>query len=181
MKRFFLLTAVLFLALPQLAFPSFADETYDPPHEHSWRFVSHTDYTCDEDGYDLYVCDGCGEEERRITDPASHRDVVISKTEPSCESEGVEVRRCEVCGNETVITTPATGHRWDDGVIGYEPTFFKAGRIKYVCRNDPSHVRYEEIPPECVTDPAEAAKVYSVLAAVPLSLILAALRKKFIG
>ena len=177
MKKILLLPAVIFLVLYVQIFSSFAEDAPALPHEHTWRFVSHTDYTCNEDGYDLYVCDGCGEEERRTTDPASHRDVTVSKNEPSCEEDGVEVRRCEVCGNETVITTPATGHAWDDGTVESGPTFFKVGSIKYVCRNDPSHVRYEEIPSESQTDPVEAAKVYCIIAAVPLSAALAVLRK----
>lgn len=144
-----------------------------PPHEHSWVLVSHTDYTCTEDGYDLYICSGCGEEERRTTDPASHRNELVSETDAKCESRGEIKYVCTVCGKETVISTPELGHDWGEGETAREPTLFTAGSIKYVCKRDPSHVMYEAVPSEFSSSPDAKTAAYSVGGCVVLALIFA--------
>ena len=85
-----------------------------------------------------------GEEEREIVTPAG------------CETDGVSetVIRCSVCGEIVSTeqeTIPATGHDWVEAER-VEPTGTQAGYIRYVCRNDESHTKTEELAAE------EAAK-----------------------
>ena len=150
------------------------DDTFS--HEHEWEFVSHTDYTCTEDGYDVYVCRTCGEEERRVTDEASHRNELVSETAPDCESEGKQVFVCSVCGEETVITTPPLGHEWRDEGVEKKPTLFTDGTRKFVCKRDSSHVKYESVPSEVSSDPSVALPLIAVAGSVVLALLVAALR-----
>ena len=154
----------------------YAEDDYTPPHEHEWEFVSHTDYTCTEDGYDTYVCRTCGEEEQRVTDEASHRNELESKTEPDCENEGEEVFVCSVCGEKTVITDPALGHEWRDEGVEKKPTLFTDGSRKFVCKRDPSHVKYESVPSEISSDPSVALPLLAVASAIVLALIAATLK-----
>jgi len=149
-----------------------------PPHEHSWVLVSHTDYTCTEDGYDLYICSGCGEEERRTTDPASHRNELVSETDATCESRGEMKYVCTVCGEETVISTPELGHDWGEGETAREPTLFTAGSIKYVCKRDPLHVKYEAVPSEFSSSPDARTATFSLGGCVILALIFAIIKRR---
>jgi len=152
-----------------------AEDGYTPPHEHDWEFVSHTDYTCDEEGYDLYVCAGCGEEVKRVTDPASHRNDLTSELDATCETEGKLIYLCSVCGEETVVTTPALGHLWSEGEVVKEATLFTVGKTKFVCKRDDSHVKFEDIPSEIETDSAAASSVVSVACVVLLALAVSAI------
>ncbi len=171
MKRTFISILAAAAILAAACGTVYAEDGYTPPHEHEWEFVSHTDYTCTEDGYDLYVCKTCGEEDRRITDEASHRNELVSETDPDCENGGEQVFVCSVCGEKTVITTPALGHDWRDGETVKKPTLFTKGALRFVCKRNDAHVRYEDIPSELASSPAAAASFFSVLGAAVLALL----------
>ncbi len=172
MKRSFPFFALLLLLVVLFAPRSAAE---DVPHEHIWEFVSHTDYTCTEDGYDLYVCTVCGEKERRVTDTASHVNEFISETAATCEDEGEQVFVCSVCGEKTVITTPPLGHEWSTGETEKKPTLFTQGSVKYVCKRDPSHVKYEAVSCEISTNRETLAYMLAVGSAVIISAVLSAI------
>ncbi len=149
-------------------------EDGDAPHEHDWVRSSHVDYTCTEDGYDVYVCASCGEEERRVTDPASHRNELKSERSADCENGGEQLFVCSVCGEETVITTPALGHEWNGGEYDKKPTLFTAGREKFTCKRDPSHVKFDKIPSEFSSSPETRREVLLAAAAVLAAPVIAA-------
>jgi len=171
--RFILAAALISAAAGQTVR---AEDGYTPPHEHDFEFVSHTDYTCTEDGYDTYVCRTCGEEERRVTDEASHRNELVSGAAADCEHEGNEVFVCSVCGEETVITEPALGHEWKDNGVVKEPTLFTDGSREFVCKRDPTHVRYESIPSEISSDSSVALPLILIASAIVLALLAATIK-----
>ncbi len=51
---------------------------------------------------------------------------------------------------------PALGHDWDEGTVLKEATKYWEGKIKYTCKNDPSHTKEEVIPK--IKDDDEYAK-----------------------
>ena len=152
----------------------FAEDGEVFPHEHEWEFVETVDYTCRDDGYDLYKCKTCGREEKRNVTEASHRPEIVSETASTCEDEGQTKFVCTVCGEETVYTYPALRHEWSEGAAEKKPGFFTSGRMKYVCKRDPSHVKYEDIPSELASSPETATGFFLTVAAVILSAITAA-------
>ena len=176
MKRFTKLVIIAAALAAAISLTVRAEDGYTPPHEHDFELVSHTDYTCTEDGYDTYVCRTCGKEERRVTDEASHRNELVSGHEPDCENEGNRVFVCSVCGEETVITEPALGHEWRDEGVERSPTLFTAGARKFVCKRDPSHVKYESIPSEMSSNPSVALPLMLIACAIVLSLIAATVK-----
>ena len=176
MKRFTKLVIIAAALAAAISQAVRAEDGYTPPHEHDFELVSHTDYTCTEDGYDTYVCRTCGKEERRVTDEASHRNELVSGHEPDCENEGNRVFVCSVCGEETVITEPALGHEWRDEGVEKAPTLFTAGSRKFVCKRDPSHVKYESIPSEMSSNPSVALPLALIACAIVLALLVATIR-----
>ncbi len=181
MMRTIRLTAVF--SLLALAFLSAAPSmAQDDQHTHEWEFETHVDYTCDEDGYDVYVCSLCGETERRVTDEASHRNEIVRERAATCEEKGEIEYVCTVCGEKTVVTTPPLEHEWDSGTVESKPTMFTEGTVKFVCKRDPTHVKYEKTPSVISTDPESAFEFYLIAGAVFLSLltavIMTAIKKK---
>lgn len=170
-KRFPLFLTCLLLICAFFAAGAAAE---DAPHEHAWEFVSHVDFTCSEDGYDLYVCPVCGEEEKRITDTASHMNELVFEKAATCEEGGEEVYVCTVCGEETKITTPPLGHEWSEGETVKKPALFTAGSVKCVCKRDPSHVKYDPVPSEFSQDGAVRTQVLLILASAAISALFTA-------
>ncbi len=174
MKKIISIIIAAALAAAILPVFTFAEDDFTPPHEHEWEFVEKVDYTCTDDGYDLYRCKTCGEEEKRNITEASHRNEVVSEKEATCGADGEIKYVCSVCGKETVVTYPALGHEWSEGETEKKPTFFTAGRIKFVCKRDSSHIGYEPIPSELSSDQNSATEFFLIIAAVVLSAIIAA-------
>ena len=94
-------------------------------------------------------------------DPLGHSLTKHAAVAAKCEKEGNteywECSRChkffsdeagtkEIAKNSWVI--PATGHDWDEGEVLKEATKYWEGKIKYTCKNDPSHTKTEVIPKE---------------------------------
>ncbi len=79
----------------------------------------------------------------------SHLNLEHIKTEPSCDTIGEEYDWCSRCkGKINYKTTPALGHRYDDGVITKEATCTEKGEKTYTCaRCGGTYVEYiEKIP-----------------------------------
>ncbi len=105
--------------------------------------------TCTESGTMLYACvyDNSHTKTEDI-EKLSHSETVIKGYAPTCTEEGLsDGVKCSVCG--LVITEqeviPATDHKWDEGTVSANPTCTDFGTMLYVCLNDNSHTKTEDI------------------------------------
>ena len=110
--------------------------------------------TCQELGWDVYVCDTCGYKWTvEHTNYADHVDengdglcdlcrenicthsYTWVETKPAtCTEEGEEVYKCSICGHiAETRTIPALGHDYDDGVVTTAPTCTETGVKTYTC------------------------------------------------
>ncbi len=53
--------------------------------------------TCDEDGYNVYICKWCGDEKHFDIKPAAHKWVAGDKVAPTCTEKGYTNYACSVC------------------------------------------------------------------------------------
>lgn len=87
-------------------------ETEIPALGHAYELVEVIESTCDGEGYSLYKCKRCGEEEER--EPQALKEHIFDTgkvtEEPSCTEEGLKVYTCSVCGEEKEETLKALGH-----------------------------------------------------------------------
>ena len=108
----------------------------------------------------VYVGATCKVEGRCIclkTGILSHTPVVDAAVAPKCEATGLtEGSHCGSCGDILVAqeVVPVLGHKWDEGKITKQATYYETGIKLFTCQNDASHT-YEEATPvlKWVADP----------------------------
>lgn len=124
------------------------DETVIPPLGHDWNDA---EYTWEDDYSKVTATRLCkrdaAHEETETVNTTSE------VTKPATCEEGGETTYRAVFTNEafqdqsqTIVNINALGHRWDEGVVIEEPTYFDEGLILYTCQNDPSHTYTEILP-----------------------------------
>ena len=114
-------------------------------------------------GIRTYTClrDGSHTKTEEIP-PLGHTHVLreMPAAEPGCTEPGnTACFICEGCGlwfrdaegkiqitDRNSVVIPATGHRWDAGIVTKEPTRTEDGVRTYTCLNDPAHTKTESIP-----------------------------------
>lgn len=95
------------------------------------------DPTCTENGYTLYMCNGCGENKKEIQ-ATGHTEVTDDAVAATCTEKGkTEGKHCSIC--ETVIVEQkeiaATQHSWDEGKVTKEASATAEGEKLYTCKN----------------------------------------------
>lgn len=107
---------------------------------HDWQLIEtiwNTD-DCDAFGMAKYVCLNCGEQKEELATPRWH-DISEEWTidqEATCTKSGSKSHHCKRSGcneKENVTVIPATGHKWDNGVVTTEPTGETDGVRTYTC------------------------------------------------
>lgn len=107
---------------------------------HDWQLIEtiwNTD-DCDSFGMAKYVCLNCGEQKEELATPRWH-DISEEWTidqEATCTKSGSKSHHCKRSGcneKENVTVIPATGHKWDNGVVTTEPTGETDGVRTYTC------------------------------------------------
>ena len=90
--------------------------------------------------YDEVVyCTECGEELSRDTktiDKIAHEEMIIYGFDATCTEAGLtDGKECSECGAILVAQEiiPATGHKWDTGVVTEDATFDTEGVMTYTC------------------------------------------------
>mgnify|MGYP005805039819 CR=1 FL=1 len=135
-----------------------------PATGHKWNDgVVTKEATCAETGVKLFTCTVCGDTKTEtLPTTDEHTPVTDSEVEPTCTTDGLtKGSHCSVCGK--VLTKqesiPATGHRWDDGVVAKEATCGEPGTKLFTCTVC-GDTKTESIPATgnhtSVTDPAVA-------------------------
>lgn len=79
--------------------------------EHDFIKLETVEPTCENGGYDRYICKSCGQiEKRNETDPLGHvwDTMVIRKAD--CEHKGRELHICSRCGKAEIVETPQGEH-----------------------------------------------------------------------
>ncbi|MDO5549163.1 MAG: fibronectin type III domain-containing protein [Eubacteriales bacterium] len=98
--------------------------------------------TCTEEGTLTYTAKVVGTEYtdcKTVAIPkTAHTPIADKAVAATCEKSGLtEGSHCSVCG--AILTAqkviPATGHRWDSGVVNPKPTCTREGMKTYTCRN----------------------------------------------
>lgn len=107
---------------------------------HDWQLIETIWITddCDSYGTAKYVCLNCGEQKEELATPRWH-DISEEWTidqEATCTKSGSKSHHCKRSGcneKENVTVIPATGHKWDNGVVTTEPTDETDGVRTYTC------------------------------------------------
>ena len=107
---------------------------------HDWQLVETIWKTddCDSYGTAKYVCLNCGEHKEELATPRWH-DISEEWTidqEATCTKSGSKSHHCKRSGcneKQDVTVIPATGHKWDNGVVTTEPTDETDGVRTYTC------------------------------------------------
>ena len=107
---------------------------------HNWQLIETIWKTddCDSYGTAKYVCLNCGEHKEELATPRWH-DISEKWTidqEATCTKSGSKSHHCKRSGcneKQDVTVIPATGHKWDNGVVTTEPTDEMDGVRTYTC------------------------------------------------
>ena len=107
---------------------------------HDWQLIETIWITddCDSYGTAKYVCLNCGEHKEELATPRWHdisEEWTIDK-EATCTKSGSKSHHCKRSGcneKQDVTVIPATGHKWDNGVVTTEPTEETDGVRTYTC------------------------------------------------
>ena len=99
--------------------------------EHDFRFSHVVVSTCQDIGYEMFICT-CGAEKRVDFTQLGTHSYDVTETPASCEKKGSRVMVCIYCGDTLVDTFPALNHAWDN----YDrdlPTCTEPGMTYYRC------------------------------------------------
>ena len=81
------------------------------PLGHNYIEIEQSAATCVDNGYVLYRCSVCNDEEIVIEYASGHAiSRVDSSVEPTCVASGYTSGYCDICGQYVTTETPATGH-----------------------------------------------------------------------
>ncbi len=117
-------------------------EAYD------FRTVTTVEPTHGQAGSRTTRCERCGGEDVEVLLP---HELKVTPGTATCTEGGTTSRiECLVCGLvlQEMVVSEALGHDWAEGTITKEPTCTDTGTILYTCRNDASHTKSEELPPQ---------------------------------
>lgn len=90
-----------------------------PATGHKWEFLIHVDASCTEPGYDLYQCEYCYAEDKRVTEEATgHKYEETQTTLP--DGSVLKINKCSICG------AVADSERTNTHVHSYEAEITKA-------------------------------------------------------
>ena len=125
-----------------------------PAKGHNQAMMTVVEPKCNKDGYAYGFCVDCHQwisKDDPIILPATGAEHqwnsgVVTKA-ATCEAEGVRTYTCTVCGDTKTEAIAATGHDWGAWTVTKQPTRTQPGEKQRVCKNDPSHVEKETIPP----------------------------------
>ena len=105
---------------------------------------------CEKDGLNVFKCPVCGFKLGEEAVPSqghnwSEWDEVIA---PTCDGKGQKKRSCSACDAVETEDLDAIGHSWKEteAESNKAPTCEDVGSQYYVCENDPTHDKTEEIP-----------------------------------
>ncbi len=71
----------------------------EPGHQHEYVLQETVEPSCDNMGYDILVCNGCGRQDiDHFTDPVGHNFSVGQTIPPTCTEQGYTTSTCSRCG-----------------------------------------------------------------------------------
>ena len=93
-------------------------------HEHDYRYLETVAPSCDNLGYELWQCDGCGNlDKRNYTKATGHNYKAIIIREATCKQGGLKLNLCDKCGSFYEEITPTGEHK------------YKTEKVQSTCRN----------------------------------------------
>ena len=88
-------------------------DTYTKLGEHTYELKNTVNPSCDEEGYQEFVCKECGDKKQDPIPAIGHSFAKwIEVTKPSCNRTGKKARQCEKCGFVEEAKIPTLGHDW---------------------------------------------------------------------
>ena len=103
-------------------------------HTHQWsEWQSSKEATCTQDGTNIRICDGCGENQSMLIKSTGHTFGEWNTTkEASCTQNGSSERKC-ACGEKETQTTSALGHTFGTWNTIAEATCTVNGTMERSC------------------------------------------------
>ncbi len=128
-------------------------ETEEPEHLHSYQESERVEATCEQSGWILFTCEGCGAiDTEEIPATGEHSYVEKDYLAPTCENHGSVSYICKICGDSYVDELEKTGHDFKLSDL-VDPTCTEDGLIADICKN--CGLPYEEILPALGHDPVK--------------------------
>ncbi len=122
-------------------------EPTETEHTHEYAVESHVEATCENLGYDLMVCTGCGRQDiQNFVDPVGHDYGPGQTIAPTCTEYGCTRSVCSRCGGVRERNKQeALGHdhQLTETVA---PTCEEVGYEKHTCSRCPDVVNKNEVP-----------------------------------
>ncbi len=101
-------------------------------HEHDYRYLETVAPSCDNLGYELWQCDGCGNlDKRNYTKATGHNYKAIIIREATCKQGGLKLNLCDKCGSFYEEITPTGEHKYKTEKV--QPTCRNVGYTNHIC------------------------------------------------
>jgi len=96
--------------------------------------------TCEEEGYEFWVCQNDASHSYTVVLEATSHDYVGAYTAPTCEADGYTAYTCANCGDSYVVVDEGTAIGHDYVMTGSKAATCEADGYEFwVCQNDASH------------------------------------------
>lgn len=115
---------------------------------HSWQMSTTFPADCLYEGYTVYYCDHCGDEQRRNVVPALGHHYTSRVVAPTETAMGYTLFTCGRCGisfKDNYVDATGASHTHSYTTTVTPPTCGEMGVIQYTCQC--GHIRFEEISP----------------------------------
>jgi hypothetical protein len=102
--------------------------------------------TCREEGLLVARCNACDIVYENPIDPLGHDYQQQWYIPATCEVDGEEYYRCSRCDDKYFIPISRHGHDWGDWETVVEPSVYREGEQRRVCRFDEMHLEARSLP-----------------------------------
>ncbi len=101
-------------------------------HEHDYHYLETVKPNCENLGYDIFQCNGCGDLiKSNYTQATGHSYGAITVREATCKQGGLKLWLCSDCGDFYEETTPLSSHKYKTEI--HNPTCRITGYTNHIC------------------------------------------------
>ena len=104
-----------------------------PAHEHDYHYLETVKPSCENLGYDVFQCNGCGDlQKSNYTQSSGHSYKAVTIREADCKQGGLKLWLCENCGDFYEETTPLASHNYE--TVKHNATCRITGYTDHICK-----------------------------------------------
>ncbi len=104
-----------------------------PAHEHDYHYLETVEPSCENLGYDIFQCNGCGQlKKSNYKTQKNHNYKSVTIREATCKQGGLKLWLCENCGDFYEETTPVASHSYE--TVKHNATCRITGYTDHICK-----------------------------------------------